>query len=310
MGFPMASNLLRSGYRLAVCDPNQEAVSRLVSHGATIVDTPAQLASMPGMFALVSMLPSAKSVKEAYLGAQGVLSLSEGNLQPHLIIDSSTIDPCSTKEVAEVAESTFLHPDSSAAHDNTLTAMMIDAPVSGGVPGAQAASLTFMCGGSEKALTAAKPLLESMGKRVVHCGGHGAGQAAKLANNLALAVSMAGIAEALAFGIRLGLDPKLLTEIFNSSSARCWSSDTYNPCPGVQEGVPSSRGYTGGFASSLMVKDLGLAEMAATAVGAALPMTQAVKGLYKKTVEEYDPKLDFSAIFETVYGGKPTHRHK
>jgi 3-hydroxyisobutyrate dehydrogenase len=180
---------------------------------------------------------------------------------------------------------------------------MIDAPVSGGVPGAQAATLTFMVGGHPQAVEAATPILNAMGKRIIHCGDHGAGQAAKLANNLVLAISMAAVSEGLALGMKLGLDPKLLTDIFNSSSARCWSSDVYNPCPGVMEGVPSSRGYQGGFATKLMVKDLGLAERAGEAVDAYLPMCRAARGLYKKTVDEKEDgaNLDFSAIFQSAY---------
>jgi 3-hydroxyisobutyrate dehydrogenase len=303
MGNHMAKNLLAAGYRLLVCDRDFERVHNLTQQGAIPCTTPAEMASTPGLHAIISMLPSSKHVKDAYLGPHGILSLNDGTFQPHLLIDSSTIDPITSTEIASAAESTILHPDAAGSHGNRLNPFMVDAPVSGGVPGAQAATLTFMVGGTHHGVEAATPILNAMGKRIIHCGNHGAGQAAKLANNLVLAISMAAVSEGLAFGMKLGLDPKLLTDIFNSSSARCWSSDVYNPCPGVMDGVPSSRGYQGGFASKLMVKDLGLAEKAGEAVDAYLPMCRAAKGLYKKTVSEKEDgaDLDFSAIFETAY---------
>ncbi|PRW44552.1 putative 3-hydroxyisobutyrate mitochondrial [Chlorella sorokiniana] len=297
MGAAMATRLLGAGYRLIVCDKNEEAVHRLATAGAKVAPTPAALASTPGLSAIISMLPSSEHVKAAYLGSEGILTVEPGTLHPHLLVDCSTIDPITSQEVAAAAEDTWLHPHAAEAHDGQRHPTMIDAPVSGGVPGAQAGSLTFMCGGSEAAVDAARPLLEAMGKRIIHCGGNGTGQTAKLCNNLVLGVSMAAVSEGLALGKRLGLDPLLLSEIFNTSSARCWSSDTYNPAPGAMEGVPSSRGYRGGFASRLMAKDLGLVMKAAEHCGAPVPLTQEAERLY----QQVDPNLDFSAIYKHVY---------
>ena len=248
------------------------------------------------------MLPSPQHVKDAYLGPRGVLSLDPGTLQAPLLIDSSTIDPGTARDVAEAASNVLLHPDAANAFSRRHP-LMIDAPVSGGVPGALGATLTFMCGGEKSAIAEAEPFLMHMGKRVVHCGDHGSGQAAKLANNLALAIQMAAVAEGLAFGLRQGLDPQVLTNIFNSSSAQCWSSEKYNPVPGIMEGVPSSRGYQGGFSTALMLKDLRLALQTADPCNAKLPMTKAVSSLYEEVAEKY-PGLDFSSIFEFVYTKK------
>lgn len=176
------------------------------------------------------MLPSIAAVRETYLGADGILSVPAGTLRPWLLVDSSTIDPHTSAEVAAASREARLHPESAQDAGRERPAML-DAPVSGGVPGAAAGTLTFMVGGEEAALRAARPLFEAMGRAALHCGAAGAGQAAKLCNNLVLGISMAGVAEGLALGQRLGLDPARLTEIFNGSSARCWSSDTYNPVP-------------------------------------------------------------------------------
>lgn len=183
-----------------------------------------------GLKALITMLPSIDAVRETYLGRYGVLSVPAGTLRPWLLVDSSTIDPHTSAEVAAAAAETQLHPESEQV-SGRATAVMLDAPVSGGVPGAAAGTLTFMVGGETFGLEAARPLFDAMGQAAVHCGGSGAGQAAKLCNNLVLGISMAGVAEGLALGQRLGLDPSRLTEVFNGSSARCWSSDTYNPVP-------------------------------------------------------------------------------
>lgn len=304
MGSAMASNLLRKGYRLMVCDMDDAAAERLVQLGATRAATPAHLAATPGLEALVSMLPSPKHVREAYLGPQGILTLPPHELHPHLLVDCSTSDPATANELAAAASEALLHPHASESHDGQHNPFTVDAPVSGGVPAAQAGTLTFMCGGSVAAVDAARPLLSCMGRQVIHCGPAGSGQAAKLCNNLVLAVSMAGVAEALALARRCGLDPQLMTSIFNSSSARCWASESYSPAPGVQEGVPSSRGYAGGFASRLMVKDLGLVLAAAEGCGAPVPMAAVARRLYEETAARSNPpgSLDFSSIYEAVYG--------
>ncbi|KAL6781353.1 HID1 [Auxenochlorella protothecoides x Auxenochlorella symbiontica] len=252
------------------------------------------------------MLPSSAAVRETYLGPTGIFSLPPRTLRPSLLIDSSTIDPLTSRDLAAAAARTTLHPDAveGAAGAPSTAPAMLDAPVSGGVGGAAAGTLTFMVGGPAEAVARAQGLLGTMGRATVHCGEAGAGQAAKLCNNLVLGVSMAGVAEGLALGQRLGLDARNLTKIFNGSSARCWSADTYNPVPGVMEGVPASREYTGGFAAALMSKDLGLAQEAAAQCSAALPMTAAAAELYRQLATEAGPAIDFSGVYQHVYGGQ------
>lgn len=180
---------------------------------------------------------------------------------------------------------------------------MLDAPVSGGVPGAAARTLTFMVGGLEDAYVAAKPLFLAMGKNTVYCGGPGNGAAAKICNNLAMAVSMLGVSEALALGQGLGISANTLTNIFNSSSARCWSSDSYNPVPGIMEGVPSSRSYAGGFSSKLMAKDLMLAKASAEEIHQKCPLTSEALNIYMEMCSRGYESKDFSCVYRHFYSG-------
>lgn len=237
MGTFMVNNLLKSGARVVVVDSNQDAMNEIHKIGKTlgnpvqVAESPAALALMPGMEAIISMLPHPQAVQDAYLSTNGgLLSVDDHAFHPHILIDSSTVDPVTARQVAEAAEKKLLHPDAAEAH-RQLTPYALDCPVSGGVPAAESGTLTFMAGGSEAGVAAAEPVLMAMGKRVVHCGGNGNGQAAKLANNLVLGIQMAAVSEGLEFGRRLGLDPKLLTDVFNSSSAACWASAKYNPVP-------------------------------------------------------------------------------
>jgi len=201
-----------------------------------------------------------------------------------LLIDSSTIDPTAARDVAQQASG--------------KGARMVDAPVSGGVGGAEAATLTFMVGGSVENFALARPVLALMGKNLVHCGESGTGQAAKVCNNLVLGISMVAVAEGMNLGIKLGINPKTLAGIFNTSTARCWSSDTYNPCPGVMDKVPASRGYTGGFGVDLMKKDLGLALQAANDAKAPLLLGTLSHELYDAISKEGKGKSDFSIIYQ------------
>ena len=192
------------------------------------------------------MLPSSPHVRSVYLGEYGVLA----GVKPGTpLIDSSTIDPLTSREVAMDAKA--------------KGCPMVDAPVSGGVGGAEAGTLTFMVGGEAHDYEAAKPILQAMGKNIVHCGGIGNGQVAKICNNMMLAIEMIATSEGMTLAAKLGMDPKIFAAIVNTSSGRCWSSDTYNPYPGVLENVPASRGYTGGFGADLMLKDLTLVTDAA-----------------------------------------------
>ena len=234
MGGPMALNLLKAGHGLQVYDLSATALAGAKAAGATVAASPAQ--AVAGVEIVISMLPASRHVESLYLGEQVLLQ----NIKPGtLVIDCSTIAPASSLKVAEAAQ----------ARD----VIFIDAPVSGGTAGAAAGTLSFIVGGDASAFERARPVLEKMGRNIFHAGAVGAGQVAKIANNMLLAIHMAGTAEALALGVANGLDPKVLSEIMLKSSGRNWSLELYNPWPGVQDGVPASRGYSGGFGSALML---------------------------------------------------------
>ena len=281
MGLPMARNLMRAGHALRVFDLAQAQVAALVGEGATAAATAVD--AVKGAAMVFTMLPSSPHVQQVYLGTQGVLSAVESAIP---LIDCSTIDPITAKEVAAAA----------TQRGNP----MADAPVSGGTAGAQAGTLTFMVGASAALFATVKPVLEHMGRNVVHCGDSGTGQTAKICNNMLLAISMIGVAEAMNLGIALGIDHKVLSSIVNTSSGRCWSSDTYNPVPGIMPNVPASREYQGGFATRLMLKDLGLATDAAKRAGQTVPLGSAAQQLYQLANNQGLAELDFSSIF-TLY---------
>ncbi|TAM05067.1 MAG: 3-hydroxyisobutyrate dehydrogenase [Paraburkholderia sp.] len=285
MGAPMALNLLKAGHTLSVFDLSEPAMQSLADAGAQRAASPKAAAS--GAEWVVTMLPAAAHVRSVLTAEDGVLA---GIAPGVTIIDSSTIDPASAREFAAHA----------AAHGN----MFVDAPVSGGTGGAAAGTLTFMVGGSAAAYESVKPVLSGMGKNIVHCGDIGTGQVAKICNNLVLGITMAGVAEAMALGESLGIDPKVLGGIMNTSTGRCWSSDTYNPFPGVIETAPSSRGYTGGFGTDLMLKDLGLATDAAKGVRQPAYMGALAQQLYQAMSSRGDGKLDFSAIIKLYRAGQ------
>ncbi len=278
MGAPMAHNLLKAGHQLSVFDLNAAAVENLVGAGALPVDSPTAIAQGNAEL-IITMLPAAAHVKSVYLGENGLIASSRAGV---MLIDCSTIDPHSAREVAKAA----------AEHGNP----MLDAPVSGGTGGAAAGTLTFMVGGSDADFDHAQPILAAMGKNIVHCGAAGNGQVAKVANNMLLGISMIGVAEAMALGVALGMDAKTLAGVINTSSGRCWSSDTYNPFPGVLDNVPASRGYSGGFGSDLMLKDLGLATEAANQVRQPVILGALAQQLYQTFSAQGHGGLDFSAI--------------
>ncbi|CAJ0694085.1 3-hydroxyisobutyrate dehydrogenase [Ralstonia wenshanensis] len=279
MGAPMARNLLKAGHALSVFDLNAQAVGALVEAGAVAAASPKD--AVTGAETVITMLPAAAHVRHVLTAEDGVLA---GIAKGVPIIDSSTIDPASVKAFAALA----------AEHGNTF----VDAPVSGGTGGAAAGTLTFMVGGSAAAFEQVRPVLSAMGKNLVHCGDSGAGQGAKICNNLVLGITMAGVAEAMSLGEALGIDPKVLGGIINTSTGRCWSSDTYNPFPGVIETAPSSRGYTGGFGTDLMLKDLGLAGDAAKSVHQPVYLGALAQQLYQTVSSKGDGKLDFSAVIK------------
>lgn len=275
----MAKNLLDAGHKLLVHDVFPEALVDLRELGAGTAATPSEVASQTST--IITMLPSSPNVKDAYCGENGILS----SMKPgSLLIDTSTIEPAVAQEVDELVQSkggTFL-----------------DAPVSGGVTAAKGGTLTFMVGGKEESYQEAVKILQHMGKNVIHTGPCGTGQAAKICNNLLLAVSMIGVSEATNLAIRLGLEPEMIAKVINTSSGRCWSSDTYNPCPGIIDGIPSSNNYQAGFASQLMVKDLGLAQNAATATKTPTPMGSLAHQIYRIMCNGGYGKLDFSSVFQ------------
>ncbi|XP_056297172.1 3-hydroxyisobutyrate dehydrogenase a [Pseudoliparis swirei] len=279
MGSPMAKNLLKNGYPVIATDVFPESCKQLQDMGAQVVDSPGEVAEKADR--ILTMLPSSPNVIEVYTGPNGILKkVKKGTL----LIDSSTIDPAVSREMAAAAEK--------------MGAVFMDAPVSGGVGAASLAKLTFMVGGVEEEYNAAQELLTCMGANVVYCGPVGTGQAAKICNNMLLAIGMIGTAETMNLGIRLGLDPKLLAKILNMSSGRCWSSDTYNPAPGVMEGVPSANNYQGGFGTTLMAKDLGLAQHTATNTKTPIPLGSLAHQIFRVMCSRGYANKDFSSVFQ------------
>lgn len=233
MGAPMARNLIKAGHQLSLFDLNKEVLAELAELGGQISASPKDAASASEL--VITMLPAAAHVRSVYLNEDGVLA---GVRAGTPVVDCSTIDPQTVRAV-----------HAAAARQGVDLA---DAPVSGGTGGAAAGTLTFMVGASEALFATLQPVLAQMGRNIVHCGEVGTGQIAKICNNLLLGISMIGVSEAMALGNALGIDTKVLAGIINSSTGRCWSSDTYNPWPGIVETAPASRGYTGGFGAELM----------------------------------------------------------
>lgn len=277
MGLPMARHLLRGGHHLTVNDLNPQAVAALVSEGAHEAPDLGTLAR--GVDLIITMLPGPTEVRQIYLGHGGLLSQVRHGVA---LVDCSTIDPGTAQAVGQAA----------VAQGNPFA----DAPVSGGTGGAQAGTLTFMVGSHDALLDTLRPVLSLMGKNTVHCGPVGMGQVAKVCNNLLLGISMAGVAEAMSLGQALGMDASRLAQIINTSTGRCWSAESYNPVPGVVPSAPASRGYSGGFATRLMLKDLGLALDAAATRTHPAPMGQQARGLYQQLQAQGDGGLDFSAV--------------
>lgn len=279
MGSPMAHSLLKAGHSLRVYDLSQRAVQLLVDAGAEAASSPR--AAARDAVVVVTMLPAGAHVRSVLTGADGILA---GIGPGVIIIDSSTIDPASVKEFSSLA----------AVQGNVF----LDAPVSGGTGGAAAGTLTFMVGADADAFSKAKPVLEAMGKNIVHCGEAGTGQIAKICNNLVLGITMVGVSEAMSLGAALGIEPRKLAGILNTSTGRCWSSDTYNPYPGVISTAPSSKGYAGGFGTDLMLKDLGLATDAARSVGQPTYMGALAQQLYQTASLNGGGRLDFSSVIK------------
>ncbi|MES1914130.1 MAG: hypothetical protein MHM6MM_006253 [Cercozoa sp. M6MM] len=279
MGGHMAHNLLKAGFQVTAFDLSDPALRLAEERGASIASSPKEAASKADV--VVTMLPSSPHVKSVYGDSEGVLAGAKSNA---LLIDSSTIDPATAQAVAKEATS--------------IGCRMIDAPVSGGVTGAEQGTLTFMCGGSEADFAAAEPVLSPMGKNIVLCGASGMGQTAKICNNLILAISMFGVSEAFNLATHLGMDAKALQQIVSTSSGYCWSNNVYNPVPGVIEGIPPSNDYKGGFGADLMKKDIGLALDAAQHSDSAMFLAPAVHAVYERMSQEGLGHRDFASVYE------------
>ncbi|MCL1127253.1 3-hydroxyisobutyrate dehydrogenase [Shewanella surugensis] len=282
MGQPMALNLVKAGVTVKVFDLVPEAMAELTEQGALMATSACGAAA--GADVVVSMLPAGRHVRGLYLGQEGQPGLLDVVAKETLLIDCSTIDAKSASEVAKVAASKGIE--------------FVDAPVSGGTGGAVAGTLTFICGGTDKGFEQAKATLSIMGSHIFHAGGAGAGQIAKICNNMLLSVLMIGTSESLQLGIDHGLDPSVLSEIMKVSSGGNWTLEKYNPCPDVMPNVPSSHDYQGGFMVDLMIKDLGLSQEAALSSNSSTPMGALARSLYVNHGRKGHGQLDFSSIFE------------
>jgi 3-hydroxyisobutyrate dehydrogenase len=278
MGGPMAANLVKAGHKVVGFDLVKTSLEQAKADGATIADSAA--AAVKGADVVITMLPAGKHVVSVW--GDIIPSVTKGAL----MIDCSTIDVESARQAHALA--------------GKASVLSVDAPVSGGVGGAQGATLTFMAGGEAKAFAAAKPVLEAMGKKIVHCGDAGAGQAAKICNNMILGISMIAVGEAFALAEKLGLSHQALFEVSSTSSGQCWALTSYCPVPGPVPASPANNGYKPGFASALMVKDLTLAQDAANAAGAATPLGKHAQEIYKAFNAAGNGGVDFSGIIQHV----------
>jgi 3-hydroxyisobutyrate dehydrogenase len=277
MGNPMCRNLLKNGHTVKAFDVVPALIDKVAKHGAAHAGSVAQC--VKDVEVVVTMLPSSPHVRNVYEYEYGILATAKPGT---LLIDSSTVDPLTSREVAFDAKAKGLR--------------MVDAPVSGGTAGAEAGTLTFMVGGEARDFEAARAVLQHMGKNIVHCGGQGNGQVAKICNNMMLAIEMIATSEGMTLAARLGMDPKVFAGIVNASSGRCWSSDTYNPYPGILDDTPASRGYAGGFGTDLMLKDLTLVTEAAKGARMPVLLGAIAQQVYQKHSADGHGSKDFSSV--------------
>lgn len=283
MGGPMALNLVKAGHRVLGFDLAASAMEAHAAGGGEKAAGIPELAAAADV--IVTMLPAGKHVRQIYQGEGGILE----NARPGtLMIDSSTIDVDSARAVSAAASG--------------MGMAMVDAPVSGGVAGAAAGTLTFMVGGPDEAFEAARPYLDIMGKTIVHAGGAGNGQAAKICNNMILGISMIGVSEAFVLAEKLGLDAQKLFDISSTASGQCWSLTSYCPVPGPLPSSPANSDYQPGFAAAMMLKDLKLAQEAANSAGAATPLGAEAAALYALFCNSGGEALDFSGIVKFLRG--------
>ena len=283
MGGPMAANLVGAGHEVTGIDLDPAAVRRHTEAGGT------QAGSIPELLqnadTVITMLPAGRHVREVYAGENGILKNAR---MKTLLIDSSTIDVDTARIVAEKAAVAGMP--------------MVDAPVSGGVGGAEAGTLTFMVGGPDEAFARANPILRDMGKTIVHAGGAGNGQAAKICNNMILGISMIAVSEAFVLAEKLGLERQKLFDISAAASGQCWSLTTYCPVPGPVPASPANRDYQAGFSAAMMLKDLKLAQAAALSASAATPIGAEAAALYELYCNSGQADTDFSGIVRFIRG--------
>jgi len=279
MGAHMARNLMARGHPVTCFDVNQESVEAVTESGATAASTPAEVAAAADT--VVTMLPASPHVRSVYCGDDGIFSAVKPGA---MLIDSSTVDPSTSLEMSKLAAK--------------KSAVYMDAPVSGGVMKAKSGELSFMVGASEEEFAAAKEILACMGANIIHCGPVSTGQAAKICNNMLLAICMIGTSEAMNLGMNLGLDPKTLAHVINTSSGSNWACSIYNPVPGVKEGTPSCNDYRGGFGTALMTKDLGLVQNAATETKSPNPLGSLAHQIYRVLTNSGYAEKDFSSVYK------------
>jgi len=281
MGLPMTGNLVKGGHSVKGFDLSPEAMKAAAERGVAAVSCMAEAAK--GVDVVIAMVPEGRHSRAVFLEEGGVLdNAGKGTL----LIDCSTIDVATSRAIHEAAEK--------AGFD------MVDAPVSGGVGGAENATLTFMVGGSKEAFGRAKPVLQPMAGKIFYCGPAGNGEAVKIVNNMLLAISMIGVSEAFALGRKLGIDDRVLFDVASTSSGRCWSLDTYCPVPGPVPTSPANRDYAAGFTADMMLKDLRLAKTASEETKAMTPLGLHAEQLYAALSESGNGGLDFSGIFKML----------
>lgn len=283
MGGPMARNLLKAGHEVKVFDLSADAIAACVALGAVGVEQAVDVAR--GVECVVTMLPAGPHVAGVYGGDNGLLAAADKGT---LFIDSSTIDVETARKVASDAEAAGM--------------VMVDAPVSGGVGGAEGGTLTFMVGGTEAGFAQAKPLLDVMGKNIFHAGASGNGQVAKVCNNMLLGISMIATSEAFVLGEKLGLDAQTLFDISSTASGQCWSMTSYCPVPGPVPGSPANNDYAPGFSAGMMLKDLRLAQGAAQSAKASTPLGAMAESLYALMEQSGHDQMDFSGIVKLLKG--------
>jgi 3-hydroxyisobutyrate dehydrogenase len=283
MGGPMAANLVKAGHAVAGFDLVSAAMEGLSKAGGSVAKSAA--AAVAEAEVVITMLPAGPQVRQAYTAEGGILAAARKGA---LLVDSSTIDVETARAVTKAAAERGFD--------------MLDAPVSGGVGGAAAGTLTFMVGGTAAAFERGKPILEKMGKTIVHAGAAGAGQAAKICNNMMMAVAMIGVCEGYQLAEKLGLDIQKLFDISSKSSGQSWAMTSYCPAPGPVPSAPSNRDYQAGFTADMMLKDLKLAQQAAQGVGAATPMGAEAAALFQLLVGAGLGPKDFSVMFRFLKG--------